>query len=80
MLNDNVVPEFVITELLFMVMVAADAVKLPVELLVKVPSILKFDAVVTVPAEAIVKLKKVGALPEVVIEEPLFRVMVPAVG
>ena len=59
---------------------AEEAIKLPVELFVKVPAIEKFDVVVTVAPEAIVKLKNVGALPEVAIDDPVFMVIVPAVG
>ena len=47
---------------------------------VSVFAMLKFDELVTVAAEAKVRLKKVGAEPEVTIDAPLFRVIVPAVG
>ena len=58
---------------------AAAGVNTAEELTVIVPATAKFPAEVTVAPEAIVKLKKVGA-PAIEREEPLFMVMVPAVG
>ena len=80
LLKLRVVPEFVTVPPPLTVIVPAEAVKLPVEPLVNVPAMLKLLEVVTVAPDAVVRLKKVGAEPEVEIDEPVFRVIVPAVG
>ena len=57
-----------------------EAVKLAEAPLVRVPINEKLEVVVTVADPAVVKLKKIGAEPEVTMDEPLFNVIVPAVG
>jgi hypothetical protein len=79
LLNVNVVPELVMVQPL-QVMVPELEVNVPVELLVKVPAMEKLLLPVTVAPEAIVKLKNVGADPEVEMEDPSFMVIVPDPG
>ena len=62
------------------VIVSPLAVNVDVEGTVRAPEILKFEEVVTVEEAARVKPWKVGALPEVTIEAPLFKVIVPPLG
>ena len=74
------VPELEIPEpTALMVIVPLEGLKVAVEELVKVPAMLNEEEVVTVAPEAMVKLWKVR-VPELVMEEPLFMVMVPFEG
>lgn len=79
-LKVRLVPEFEIDEPLFIVIVPADGAKVAVELLVKAPPTAKLDEVVTVAPEAMVKPENVRLVPELLIDAPLFIVMVPADG
>ena len=79
LLKVRVVPELVIVQPA-QVIVPELEVKTLVELFVRVPAIEKLELPVAVDAEAMARLKNVGAEPEVAIEAPLFKVMVPADG
>ena len=79
LLKESSVPELVMTDPLFMVMVPELGERVAVELLVKVPATAKLVLAVTVAAEAVVKLKKVK-VPELVMMEEAFMVIVPAEG
>jgi hypothetical protein len=57
-----------------------DVSKVEVEGTVRVLAMLKFEELVTLEDVARARLKNVGAEPEVTIDEPVFKVIVPPVG
>jgi len=73
------VPELVIDEPLFMVIVPPEGTNTEPEPIVSTPPTLKLLSVVTVAEFATVRAEKVS-VPELVIDEPLFMVIVPPDG
>ena len=75
-----VVPPLLIVPPVEVMTLAEEAVKLADPPFVNVPAKEKFEVVVTVADAAVCRLKNVGAEPEVTIDDPLFKVIVPALG